>query len=273
MIFDKAELKKAVFDRRIMAGNDAEFFFQDNTGKFISSVGLIPGTKEKPHKTESGWVQQDNVAGEINIKPSKSVREFVEWTHGVMHDMHDMVSPLDLKLAVVASAIYDDDQLQTKEALHAGCDPDMCVYTLMENPKPEVCGGSLRSCGGHIHLSWSNPVDAERYAVVRNSDLFITLPSLLIDRDNRRRQLYGKAGAYRAKNYGVEVRSPSNFWTKNKALTAWVYWQAVAAVVNMDEADNYPNVQEVINENNIDAAAHIINEFNIPMPKGYRNAI
>ncbi len=273
MILDRKELRKFVFDRRIMAGHDAEFFFRDQDGKYISSVGIIPGTKEEPHRTEHGWVQQDNVAGEINIKPSKSVREFVEWTSGTMQDLSTIIKPLNLALAIVSSAEYHEDQLQTREAMHAGCEPDMCVYTKAENPKPDVCGGLLRSAGGHLHLSWKNPDDEERMAVVRNSDLFITLPSLFLDLDKRRRELYGKAGAYRSKTYGVEVRSPSNFWAKNKALMAWAYWAAIASVVNMEEAYEYPNVQRVIDENDYDEASRIIEAFKIPMPKGAHNAV
>ena len=273
MITDKRELRQIVLHRRIMAGHDAEFFLQNSAGKYISSVGIIPGTKEEPFKTTNGWVQQDNVAGEINIKPSKSVQQFVEWTHGTMQDLTDMIAPLNLAIQVVASAEYEEDQLQTREAMHAGCDPDMCVYTEKENPKPDVCGGVLRSAGGHIHLSWKNPLDHEKLAVVRNADLFITLPGLFLDEDNRRRELYGKAGAYRPKTYGVEIRSPSNFWARSKSMMAWAYWQAIACVANMDEADRYPNVEEVINTRDYDEASRIIAAFKIPMPKGAAHAV
>ena len=251
-----------------MAGQDVEFLLKNEDGKYISAVGIVPGYKSDPFRTPHGWVQQDNVAGEVNIKPSKSVQEFVEWTHGVKEDLTNIIKPLGLTLANTASAMYDDDQLQSKEAMEAGCEPDMCVYTMEENTKPDLTGAGLRSAGGHIHLSWSGPVDSERAAVVKNADLFISLPGLLLDNDIRRRRLYGAAGAYRNKEYGVEVRSPSNFWTRTKRMTAWAYWNAIASVVNMDEADAYPNVQTIINRNDLRSALSVIEELKIPMPGG-----
>ncbi len=43
-------------------------------------------------------------------------------------------------------------------------------------------------------------------------DLFIGITSLFLDDDNLRRSMYGKAGCFRNKSFGVEYRVVRNFW-------------------------------------------------------------
>ncbi len=59
--------------------------------------------------------------------------------------------------------------------------------------------------------------------LVKQLDYFLGIPSLLLDKDEERRHLYGKAGAFRPKPYGVEYRVLSNFWLKSPELMRWVY--------------------------------------------------
>lgn len=263
------QLSRAIVEMNIGVGHDAEFFLCNRDGKFISSIGIVPGTKESPFKTPHGWVQQDNVAGEINIPVSRSVKDFIEFTSGALNDLRTIIKPLNLEVAIIPSAEYDEDQLEHPDAKEAGCSTDMNAYTLKDNPTVNLSDTNLRSAGGHIHLSWDNVERSyfDRTNVATNGDFFITLPSLLIDKDIRRRSLYGKAGAHRRKEYGVELRSPSNFWAQNRKLMEWVYWQAIASVAYMDRAETFPNVQEVIDNNNVEEAERIVKEYKIILPE------
>jgi len=54
-------------------------------------------------------------------------------------------------------------------------------------------------------------------------DLYLGVPSVLMDKGELRKQLYGKAGAYRMKPYGVEYRTLSNFWIFSDTTIGWVW--------------------------------------------------
>ena len=54
-------------------------------------------------------------------------------------------------------------------------------------------------------------------------DYYLGLPSLLFDPDTSRRKMYGKAGAFRPKPYGMEYRVLSNAWLKSPELIKWVF--------------------------------------------------
>ena len=97
----------------------------------------------------------------------------------------------------------------------------------------------------------------------------VVLPSLLKDTDERRRELYGKAGSFRYKDFGVECRSLSNFWIHSDELIGWVYDQTIKAVtsvlsgesteiINMYSAD----VQIAIDSNNKSMALELIEKIN-----------
>lgn len=113
--------------------------------------------------------------------------------------------------------------------------------------------------------------------IVKQLDYYLGVPSLLWDNDPRRRLLYGKAGAFRPKPYGLEYRTLSNRWLTNVPLQQWVYSSALTALQYMISgqnraADKYNDLaQDIINKNqhdfvNSDEFRSIWGTFNMNWP-------
>jgi hypothetical protein len=111
-------------------------------------------------------------------------------------------------------------------------------------------------------------------AVVQALDLYLGLPSLLLDGDEDRRLLYGKAGAFRPKSYGVEYRVLSNFWVLNPELREYVFQQTERALKMLRRKEQKLHINTIVVRNTINAsdqnyAKKIIRDYNIPMPVGF----
>jgi len=248
-------------------GCDPELFLIDGAGKYQSSIGLIGGTKEVPADIGAGCaVQEDNVAVEFNIPPADSFEKFKQSIDYGMKYLEERAAAMNMRLAVHASAEFTPDQLKHPLALVFGCDPDFNAWTLKKNPRPHAPSQALRSCGGHIHVG----TDLESIHLVRAMDLFLGCPSTILDKDTKRRQLYGKAGCYRKKTYGIEYRTLSNFWIGSEELIKWVYDQterAIAYVSDKGKEITWPGalsgkIQSCINNNDRDAYMLLDEEFN-----------
>lgn len=220
----------------ILVGADPEVFLRDGSG-IISAIGVLPGTKDSPFPTSCGGVQVDNVLGEFNITPAHNEDTFVNNVMRTMMELQSML-PEGMYFEVRASHEYSLDYLASvgPAAFAFGCDPDYNAYTgkkqVMHCPNK-----ALRSAGGHIHIG-SQLVTKNREAVVKAMDYLVGLPSVLREPDTKRRELYGKAGSYRPKPYGLEYRTPSNFWIKDEGSIRWAYRQTIRA------ANEFPRINE-----------------------------
>ena len=117
----------------------------------------------------------------------------------------------------------DIEELRHPDALLFGCEPDYNSWKRDVNPKPCATDSNLRSAGAHIHFGYENPTEETSINIVKAMDLHLGVVSVLLDKDTLRRQLYGKSGAYRLKEYGGEYRTLSNFWIKSSKLIKWAY--------------------------------------------------
>lgn len=245
-------------------GCDPEVFLVNVASKFVSAVGLIPGTKEEPEPiagmAEGFTVQQDNVAMELGIPPASSAEEFDQSIRQVLLGVKAYHK--GLSQSMVSSAVFPKSQLNTAGANHFGCEPDYNAWTGEPNPKPVLPEKGFRSAGGHIHVETS----LDKRAVIRGLDLYIGLPSLFLDPDGHaRRVLYGKAGAYRPKSYGVEYRTPSNFWIFSETRRMWVFNQCLTVVEQVGAGRVFLDyrVQEAIDSNNLELAAALMAEYQV----------
>lgn len=264
---------------QILLGADPEMFVKMG-GKHVSGHNLIPGDKAHPHKVDKGAVQVDGTALEFNIDPASSEQEFVTNLDTVMSTLRSMVPEHELVADPVA--YFTEDYMSTlpPEALDLGCEPDFSAWTGDVNVKPDV-NATFRTGAGHIHVGvveGEDPTNKDFYDVccraVREMDVWLGLPSLFFDEDVKRREMYGKAGAFRPKAYGFEYRTLSNAWLRDKNLMSWVYKASQSCMGRFMSggeslADRYSksvDLQEVINTSNKNEASRIIKDAGLIMP-------
>ena len=212
-------------------GTDPEFMLRKN-GNIFSSIGIVDGTKQKKKKSGDYEFYCDNVLVEVALPPSKTRQNFIDNIKNCLIALSKEVAPYEP--FIQSSHVYDKSQLNCREALEISCTPEICAYEMQG-----VAGDStlfervdLRSAGGHIHLGSEVILRTEKdfpvnkFHTIRLLDLFLGIPSILIDKDptsNARREIYGKAGRFRDTPYGVEYRSMSNFWLGSPVFTGLIY--------------------------------------------------
>ena len=257
----------------ISLGADPELFFI-NKGVLVSAIGKVGGSKEFPKKIDDDGaaVQEDNVAVEFNIKPSTTAQEFVKSLQKPLKYIENLAKEHGVALAIQPSGFFPHEELMHPLAQRFGCDPDFNAWTGNPNPRPETPPGkeNLRTCGGHIHVSWDNPDPEQQIALIKAMDLFLGVPSVMMDADTMRRVLYGKAGAFRYKPYGVEYRTLSNFWIQSTNKMKWAFdhtQQAIKFVNDGGKIDRSTKalILKAINSSNQKAAEKLITNFAIPV--------
>jgi len=271
--------------KRFTIGTDPEFFLRDkNTGKMVSAIPYVEGTKHEPVELPSGGtVQRDNVALEFATPPAKDTEDFVLKVRNALMDVAKALPP-HLKLETIPSADFDEKELKHPEACEFGCSPDFDAWKLIVNPPPSA-RKTFRSCGAHIHVGHvegdGNDFLLEplgKVYTIRLMDLFHGVISTILDNSEEaieRRKLYGKAGSHRPTEYGVEYRALSNYWMKSPELVMLMdrLTEDVLRIMrdtptaDLEDIDKGPAIikevgevviQDIINEGYVDRAKDIL---------------
>lgn len=232
----------------ITIGADPELFLIRD-GQLISGIDKIGGTKAEPRKLFNDLyaVQEDNVSWEYNIPPSTTPEAFTAHNMFMLGYLASEAAKHKCGLAIVPSGEFSDAELDHPMAHVFGCDADFDAWHLTTNPKPFSENKRLRSAGGHIHVG----IEADKLRkveLIRALDVILGVVLNWMEPANERAQLYGKPGAMRMKPYGVEWRTPSNFWLTNPILM-----QGVGAVVLnvaglIERGESFiPEVEELCN--------------------------
>jgi hypothetical protein len=248
-------------------GADPELFLTDKYNKYKSAVNLIGGNKWNPKPIDDlgNAILEDNVAVEFNIQPSTTLEEFKFNINKVLNHLKNILP--EYNFSTESAVLFPEEELNTPEAHVFGCEPDFNAWTLKQNPKPYSKYETLRSAGGHIHIG--SPI-AQQYPIqtIRAMDLYLGVPSISLDSSQMRRELYGQAGSFRLKPYGVEYRTLSNFWIYSSNLIEWVYNQTQKALKFVEDGsviskwDKYL-IKKCINESCLKSQEKLIFKFNL----------
>jgi hypothetical protein len=255
--------------RNLTIGADPEVFFEKD-GVIVSAYGLIPGTKQNPFPVKHGGVQVDGMAAEFNIVPSSDVSQFKLTINDTLSALRAMVPGYNTSSNCVN--VYDTSYFESQpdDAKLLGCEADFNAYTLDCNRSPDTSfNPTMRTVAGHIHVGWTEGADLydENHfikcaEVAKQMDYFLGIPSLMLDNtpgSAQRRQMYGKAGTFRPKSYGMEYRVLSNFWIFNEKLQEWVFNQTKNAMLDLDAGVKWDSrghgiAREIIDTNNVQVA-------------------
>lgn len=251
----------------LLIGADPELFVRDKDGQPVSGHIFRCGTKKNPLRTKNGSVQVDGIALEFNVRPSRAKMEFIENVQNVLDDLEGLVrqrlpdGTLDASPTIYLSEAFLQKLPQKNSEL--GCNPDYDAYTQRANHPPDA-SQTFRTGAGHVHFGWGRRMDISDWnhfqscaQLARQMDYYLGLPSLKWDNDAQRRKLYGNAGAFRPKKYGMEYRVLSNAWLRKKEITGLIFDQAKKGfdriVSGWDMYERFGDfAREMINGNNPD---------------------
>ena len=249
----------------VKIGADPEVFVYDiYKERHISGEGLIGGTKEEPLCVRKNYfIQEDNVALEFNIPPATSVTSFsksIEWSLNFLR----MITPDNVILDIIPYAEFEEIELVSDQASKFGCAPSYnvllgktCTANSDRNPL-------ARTTAGHLHIGYDNPTNEQSTNIVKMIDLFISMPILLEDELSRKRtSVYGLNGDCRIKSYGVEARSPSNWWIKNKTRTDWCFKNIQNGIKQLNKGLDILQYDDVLINYNYTDFEKIANELKI----------
>lgn len=232
---------------KLKIGCDPEIALRNiETGEFVSSEGIVPGDKLNPHKVRKGTVQTDGFAAEIGILPASDPSEFVDNVMTVLDELRSFTKGYEL--VFTDHVIFSEEVFsrQSESGRELGCDPDFSAYTRLANPMPVPNPKTLRTFAGHIHLGWCDDSDvtdpghfADCVAVSKQMDWSLGVPTFLWNPKSLRRQLYGKAGAFRVKPYGSEYRTPDNKWLSSEEKMRMVFNNAVLGMDELYKGNHY----------------------------------
>tara|TARA_B110000858_G_scaffold140270_1_gene159222 strand:- start:5070 stop:5912 length:843 start_codon:yes stop_codon:yes gene_type:complete len=257
-----------------LIGTDYEFGISKN-GEPISIVGKIGGTKNEPLDIGNGCArQEDNVNAEVTQPPVNNFKDFVKYIEYGLTTIKSMVPGHDLNFNSLE--IYSDEELNTYEAQVFGCESSFDVYARGLSKPAMATNPNLRSAGFHIHFGNDKIANnnQEMEKLVKLFDKYVTIPSMLLDPEKGRRELYGRAGEFRMKSYGLECRQLGSFFLSDFRLIEWV-WEGVQKCITQYELGEDLNSDSMFNRNDINnscIAEDIINGYDLQAAKEFCDA-
>ncbi len=203
-------------------GTDPEIILTDIDYTPKSSIGILKH-KNKAVQGGENKIYYDNVLAEVNTTPSFPKEEFLKNIKYSLNSLVKLIKPL--KISKDSFAVFPSSELNHKDAFEFGCEREYCAYDLDAHQMSFMLGNA-RFAGGHVHIGIDIKNQEEQVMLVRMLDLFLGLSLISIDDSKnccKRRSYFGKFGRYRKTSYGIEYRTPSNFWLFYQSSIELVY--------------------------------------------------
>ncbi len=208
--------------------SDPEFFLTKDS-EFYSAVEIVRADRKSRLNIEGHEFFHDNVLAECAIKYGNTKQEVLNNFKQAIRIFANLVKPY--KLTIKAFQEFSLEQLTHPDAQKVNCAIERCPYIKDFAPTDEleqtIKNTGIRTAGGHVHLGAEilrRGLEAQN--VVKMLDIFVGLPFLFIscdDSSTKRRKMYGKAGRHRRPAYGVEYRTPDNYWLTSPDLVSLMY--------------------------------------------------
>lgn len=190
-------------------------------GILIPSSMIHSGSKEEPESIGNGFnIQCDNVMSEVGYEDPIHVDDFAEVVIESKRVHNEFIKSKDINSSISykAETLWREGMLAMDDRnLEFGCSPWKDInkeeeVTILPFDLPDP---NMRFCGGHIHFGINVASEKDKLALIRHVDeVMYNSPALqrLMRSEPNRRNLYGKSGQYRDKDYGFEYRSLSSAW-------------------------------------------------------------
>lgn len=244
-------MKKELIKNFTLGSDPEMFLYSEKLSKFVPVCGLVGGNKDlgipiNEHEPQF-TILEDNVALEATMPPAISKEKWLTNFKFVKdYCFETILKPLDLIPMYVGAARFELADLDSPEAQYMGCSTS---YSAWNNDSHIVNRDdlTLRTAGMHVHVGYDNNSPEVSIQLIKAMDLFLGVPSVLLDPDTERRIMYGKAGDHRLKpKYGVEYRVLSSYFMSTDELLGWVYDNAVKSIEFVNYGGIITNPEEII---------------------------
>lgn len=211
-----------------MIGADPEILLRKKNGEGFIADRIFDGDKNNHIKIGNGCdIHNDGVAVEYNIPPTDSLINWKESHTHVLNFITRKVNGYNVgkKEAIIvtssSSLLFNIEELAEKRQYSdSGCIEVHNVNKMCEQePLRYEKNNGWRYAGGHVHISWDNPTITDRITLTRLLDINFSKwvwdipPHPKLDwGSGRGKTVLGELGNMRYKDYGIEYRTPSNFW-------------------------------------------------------------
>jgi hypothetical protein len=273
-------------------GTDPEFFgisTKDDTP--LSVAPYVPGEKQEPFAIGKGvCCLRDNVLAEITTPPTESIDKLIDYVEHGKLELNEILHPFNIRLSYRSSMMYTQKQVEIG-GMEFGCSESFNAYHDMP-VSPDIPDTPLRTAGFHMHVGFFSDKFIKFEEVqnfIKYCDVHAGVPSVIVDTDNRRRQIYGEAGDFRYHQkkrpdgkegflYIIEYRSLGGAFALDRmTMRAAFTWfkNAIDAFNNQDPRPSEDLVKRAINQSDIEAAKFLSQEFSLDVPdfalkEGYR---